>query len=445
MILYQRTKVVLRGLKTTCFNYARPVKVPPAMSESHIPFFDPWFDSSPRGTQPRTKAGCKYTITIIPGVGIGREMIESALEVLECCGAPVIPEWIYDSESDNDVNFMQMSVNRNGVGIKGNIENRSTWQIVKEDTESRNFVFQEALDLYAHVTVLKSFPSLKKISKIHRDMDIVVIRSNTEGEFALLEHQVGPGIYEHLRVISAYNTRRVSEFAFRKAESEGRKKVTVLHQSNTMPLSEGAFVEEFLKVARKFPKIEHEVMSIHQAARQIYEDLKPLDVIVSNSVYCTQLTDFLIGMIGGPRLVGGGSFSHRFAVFQPPINSRSRGLVGKGEANPTAFLLCGAYALDHLGIKNMGQVIRDAIDCAFGCDVMTKDMGGKATTKEFVHQIVKHVQAVISQVSCKYDKPPKIHPKLPAEWAPEKSGLFLQPVKGKSQAKADDIKNCRKT
>uniref|UniRef100_A0A0A9XSH0 Putative isocitrate dehydrogenase [NAD] gamma 2, mitochondrial n=1 Tax=Lygus hesperus TaxID=30085 RepID=A0A0A9XSH0_LYGHE len=227
MILYQTTKVVFRGLMTTGLKYARPVKVPPPMSESHHPFFDPWFDSSPRGTQPRTKAGSKHTITIIPGIGIGKEMIESVLEVFDCCGAPVIPEWITDSENDNDVNFMQTSVNRNGVGIKGNIENRSTWQIVKADTESRNFVFQEALDLFAHVTVLKSFPSLKKHSRIHRDMDIIVIRSNTEGEFALLEHQVGPGIYEHLRVISAYNTRRVSEFAFRKAEMEGRKKVTV--------------------------------------------------------------------------------------------------------------------------------------------------------------------------------------------------------------------------
>ncbi|BES98208.1 Isocitrate dehydrogenase [Nesidiocoris tenuis] len=398
---------------------ARPVKVPAQVAESAHPFFDPWFLNSPRGPQPRTKTGSKHTLTVIPGVGIGREMIDAVLDVFSCCGAPLSFEWIDDVGTVDALENMKMSLSRNGVAIKGNIENRSTKQIVQEDTESWNFLLIEALDLFVHVTLLKSFRGLKSQMRVHDKMDIIVIRSNTEGEFSLLEHQPTEGVFEHLRVITAYNTKRVAEFAFRLAEESGRKKVTLLHQSEIMPMSEGLFVDEFLKVAMEHPTIGHDVLNIHNAVHQIFENIGDLDVILSNSIYCSQLVDILTGMIGSPRLVAGGSFSNRFAIFEPAVNSRSRAMIAKNEANPTGFLLSGAYALKFLGYPEMADIIREGIEVAFEAGVKTKDLNGSATTDEFISQIVKHIRTEVPRVLCKHDKPPDFKPKTPENWAPQ--------------------------
>lgn len=217
---------------------------------------------------------------------------------------------------------------------------------------SRNVALRKTLDLFVYVVPIKTFPGLKnKFGEI----DVVLVRQNTEGEYLMLEHEPVPGVAESLKVITRYNSERIAEYAFRYAIENKRKLVTVAHMADVQPLSEGIFVEAASRVHKKYPEIELNVKEVGVAAVQLCKNPKDFDMILATNLNGSMLINFFNGMIGGPALSSGVNLGENgIAVFEPGARNKGSSIVGQGKANPVAMLFaavgvyCGAMGFRYL-------------------------------------------------------------------------------------------------
>merc|ERR1712241_234127 len=342
---------------------------------------------------PAAKYGGRHTVTCMPGEGIGPEMMGHLKQVYKEAAVPVDFEMIeLDPSTDNydDLYNAISSVRRNGCGIKGNIETKLT----RPDIKSRNVEMRNELDLFVNVLHCQS---RKGVKTRHDNIDVVIVRQNTEGEYAMLEHENVPGVVESLKIVTAENPRRLVNYAFQYALANERKKVTLVHKANIMKLTDGLFLQVATEVAKDYPQIEFNNMIVDNCCMQLVSNPWQFDVMVLTNLQGTIVSNLVCGLIGGPGLTAGANYGPKYALFEPGTRNTGTKLANQNKANPVAMLTASVELLEHIGLDMHAKVIGKAIDTTVNDDkIHTEDLGGNASTKDVVDSILLHVQKQMS-------------------------------------------------
>ena len=327
-----------------------------------------------------------HRITLIPGDGIGPEVASAVIRIIEGSGAQI--EWEQHIAGQQALDKFGVtlpeelleSIKRNKVGLKGPI----TTPVGKGFT-SVNVGLRKALDLYANLRPIRALPN---IPCRNPNLDLVVVRENTESLYSGLEHIVVPGVVESLKIITEKASTRIARFALEFARREKRKKITCTHKANIMKLSDGLFLECFHKVAQEYPDIETHGMIIDNASMQLVMRPEQFDVLLCENLYGDIVSDLCAGLIGGLGLVPGANIGEKGAVFEA-VHGSAPDIAGKGIANPTALLQSAILMLHHIDERAAADEIETAMLKVFEeGQVRTRDIGGTATTDEFAEAII---------------------------------------------------------
>ncbi|KAK3355483.1 putative isocitrate dehydrogenase [NAD] subunit 1 mitochondrial precursor [Neurospora tetraspora] len=340
-----------------------------------------------------TKYGGKYTVTLIPGDGIGAEVAESVKTVFKADNVPITWEQIevsgvQDNASRTEEAFQQAvaSLRRNKLGLKGILHT----PISRSGHQSFNVAMRQELDIYASISLVKNIPGLQTR---HKDVDLCIIRENTEGEYSGLEHQSVDGVVESLKIITRAKSERITKFAFQFALANQRKKVTCIHKANIMKLADGLFRGTFNRLAKDFPQLECNDMIVDNASMQCVSKPQQFDVMVMPNLYGGILSNIAAALVGGPGVVPGCNMGRDVAVFEPGCRHVGLDIQGKDQANPTALLLSGSMLLRHLGLDDHANRISNAVyDVIAQGKIRTRDMGGEASTHEFTRAILDSME-----------------------------------------------------
>jgi isocitrate dehydrogenase (NAD+) len=329
----------------------------------------------------------KHTITLIPGDGIGPEVTSAVVRIVEATNVEV--EWEthyagaqalekYGTTLPDD---LLESIKRNRVALKGPI----TTPVGKGFT-SVNVGLRKALDLYANLRPVRALPN---VPSRYPELDLVVVRENTEDLYSGIEHVVVPGVVESIKIITAKASTRVSKFAFEYARREGRKKVTAVHKANIMKLSDGLFLDCFREVSKDYPEIEADDKIVDNACMQLVMRPEQFDIMLLENLYGDIVSDLCAGLIGGLGLVPGANIGELGAVFEA-VHGSAPDIAGQGIANPTALLQSGILMLRHLGEREAADRVEGAMLKVFRDGaVRTRDIGGTAKTMEFAEAIIE--------------------------------------------------------
>ena len=325
-------------------------------------------------------------LTMINGDGIGPEVCDAVRKVLEGAKAPL--EYEYKDCGADAVNKYGTnlpdetieSVMRNRVGLKG-----PTATGIGTGQQSANVQLRKRLDLYASVRPVRSVPGVKTR---YENVDLVVVRENTEDLYAGIEHVVVPGVVESLKIITEKASTRICQYAFEYATKMKRKKVSAVHKANIMKLSDGLFLDCFRKVARDFPAIQAEEVIVDNLCMQLVKNPEKYDVMVMENLYGDIISDLCAGLVGGLGLVPGSNIGTDCAVFEA-VHGTAPDIAGKGLANPTALLMSTVMMLEWLDLAPVAQRIEKAVWKVYTeGKVKTGDLGGKSNTAEFTRAVI---------------------------------------------------------
>jgi isocitrate dehydrogenase (NAD+) len=332
----------------------------------------------------------KHTITLIPGDGIGPEVSAAVVRIIEAAGVEVEWETHYagaqalEKFGDTLPQDLLDSILRNKVALKGPI----TTPVGKGFT-SVNVGLRKTLDLYANLRPVRALPN---VPSRYPELDLVVVRENTEDLYSGIEHVVVPGVVESIKVITEKASTRIARFAFEFARSEGRKKVTAIHKANIMKLSDGLFLDCFRNVAQDYPEIEADDKIVDNACMQLVMRPEQFDIMLLENLYGDIVSDLCAGLIGGLGLVPGANIGERGAVFEA-VHGSAPDIAGQGIANPTALLQSGILMLRHIGERDAAERIEGALLQVFkDGKVRTRDIGGEAKTTEFSDAVIAAMQ-----------------------------------------------------
>ena len=327
------------------------------------------------------------TITLIPGDGIGPEVVDATVKVLEVMRLPFQFEWceagseIVNKYGTNLPRETIESALKNGVALKG-----PTGTVVGGGLPSANVALRKALDLYASLRPVKSIPGIRTR---YENVDLIVVRENTEDLYSGLEHIVVPGVVESLKIITEKASTRIARFAFELARRQGRKKVSAIHKANIMKLSDGLFLDCCRRVAREFPELTYEEVIVDNLCMQLVRNPEKYDVLLLENLYGDIVSDLCAGLVGGLGVVPGGNIGDQTAVFEA-VHGTAPDIAGKGLANPTALLLSAVMMLQWLGFAGEAARLEKAILGMYAEGrVRTGDLGGKATTLEVTRAIIE--------------------------------------------------------
>jgi isocitrate dehydrogenase (NAD+) len=330
------------------------------------------------------------TITVIPGDGIGPEVTQAVLAVLKAADADLE----YDEQIAGLVALKEVrdplpkatldSAEQNRVILKGPLTTPSG-----SGFRSINVAFRKAFDLYANVRPVRTLVPGGR----YEDIDLVLIRENTEGLYVGVEHHIGMhgdprAAAESVMIITRFGAERVCRYAFEYARANGRKKVTLAHKANILKFTQGLFLEVGRKVAEDFPDIEWEDRIIDATAMHLVLDPYQFDVLVMENMFGDILSDLMAGLVGGLGFAPAGNIGIDTAMFEA-VHGSAPDIAGQGIANPTGLLLSACLMLDHIGQHEVSSRIRSAIDdviCAG--QALTVDMGGGASTTEYTDALV---------------------------------------------------------
>lgn len=327
-----------------------------------------------------------HIITLIPGDGIGPEVSAAVVQIIEATGVEVQWETHYAGAQALEKfgttlpQELLESIKRNKVALKGPI----TTPIGKGFT-SVNVGLRKALDLYANLRPVRALPN---VECRYPELDLIVVRENTEDLYSGIEHVVVPGVVESIKIITEKASTRVSLFAFEYARKEGRKKVTAVHKANIMKLSDGLFLECFYNVSKDYPEIEADDKIVDNACMQLVMRPEQFDIMLLENLYGDIVSDLCAGLIGGLGLVPGANIGEQGAVFEA-VHGSAPDIAGQGIANPTALLQSGILMLRYLGERDAAEKIENAMLKVFAAGkVRTRDIGGQAHTAEFAKAII---------------------------------------------------------
>ena len=331
-----------------------------------------------------------HTITLIPGDGIGPEITAAVKKILAAAGVAITWDEIPPREEfeAKGLDFLKSgvieSIQKNRVALKGPMRTE-----VAGGARSINVGLRQALDLYVNLRPVKN---LESVQARFTDVDLVIIRENTEDLYAGLEHTVVPGVVESLKIITEKASTRIARYAFEYARKFSRKKIHAIHKANIMKLSDGLFLTSIRKVAPEYPEIEYKELIIDNACMQMVLDPHQFDVLLLTNLYGDIMSDLAAGLVGGLGVVPSGNIGYESAVFEA-VHGTAPDIAGKGIANPTALLLSSIMMLRHLGELLSAQKIEDAVHQIYRENkVLTHDVGGKASTSEFTDALIAKIK-----------------------------------------------------
>ncbi|KAG9446506.1 hypothetical protein H6P81_012634 [Aristolochia fimbriata] len=333
---------------------------------------------------PRPGDGQPRAVTLIPGDGIGPLVTGAVQQVMEAMHAPVYFE-TYEVHGDmNKVPQEVMdSIRKNKVCLKGGLATP-----VGGGVSSLNMQLRKELDIFA--SLVHCF-NVKGIPTRHDNVDIVVIRENTEGEYSGLEHEVVPGVVESLKVITKFCSERIAKYAFEYAHLNNRKKVTAVHKANIMKLADGLFLESCREVASHYSGIEYNEIIVDNCCMQLVSKPEQFDVMVTPNLYGNLVANTAAGIAGGTGVMPGGNVGADHAIFEQGAsagNVGNRKMLEEGKANPIALLLSSAMMLRHLQFPSSAERLEAAVNRVIAeGKYRTKDLGGNSTTQEVVDAI----------------------------------------------------------
>ncbi|MHB1130909.1 MAG: isocitrate/isopropylmalate dehydrogenase family protein [Chloroflexota bacterium] len=331
-----------------------------------------------------------YDVTLVPGDGIGPEIAAVARQVLEATGV----QFNWDVQRAGEETMAEQgtplpealleSIRRTRVAIKGPITTP-----VGSGFRSVNVALRKEFDFYANLRPAKTY---KGVITRFDDIDLVIVRENTEDLYAGVEHMVGPDAAESIKIITRRASQRIVRFAFDYAVKQGRRKVTAVHKANIMKLSDGLFLESARQVAANYPQIEFEDRIVDNMCMQLVQKPELYDVLVLPNLYGDIVSDLAAGLVGGLGVAPGANIGETGALFEPVHGSAPK-YAGQNKANPMAIILSGALMLDYLGETEAAQRVRTALaEVVASNEEVTYDLGGKAGTAEMGAAIARRVE-----------------------------------------------------
>ena len=337
----------------------------------------------------------RHKVTLIAGEGIGPEVAAATRRVIDAAGVQI--EWEeLAARTDNATEAGQLvnqgaidSVRRNHVALKG-----PTGTAIAGGAPSVNVALRKTLDLYANLRPVKNLPGVKSRFE---NVDIVLVRENTEDLYSGLEHEVVPGVVESLKIITERASTRIARFAFEYAKRSGRKKIHAIHKANIMKLSDGLFLKSLRAVAERYKDVEYKEMIVDNACMQMVLDPGQFDMLLLPNLYGDVMSDLAAGLVGGLGVVPSGNIGDECAMFEA-VHGTAPDIAGKGLANPTALLMSGIMMLDHLNERPAARRIEAALHKVYRDGKhATRDLGGKATTQEFTDAVISALPVAAPQ------------------------------------------------
>jgi isocitrate dehydrogenase (NAD+) len=329
----------------------------------------------------------RHKVTLLPGEGIGPEVSRATQHILDAAGVEIDWEEIDARTSGASADGGRVlnqtaveSVRRNGVALKGPMATA-----VAGGAPSVNVALRKTLDLYANLRPVKNLPGLKSRFE---NVDLIIVRENTEDLYSGLEHEVVPGVVESLKIITERASTRIARFAFSYAKKEGRKKIHAIHKANIMKLSDGLFLKSIRAVAAEFPEIEYQEMIVDNACMQAVLNPQQFDVLLLPNLYGDVMSDLAAGLVGGLGVVPSANIGDNGAIFEA-VHGTAPDIEGKGLANPTALLMSSILMLHYLGERSAARRIETALAKVYSeAQHTTNDVGGKAGTDEFTNAVI---------------------------------------------------------
>ncbi len=332
-----------------------------------------------------------HTITLIPGDGIGPEVTEAVLRILEASGVAI--EW--ERHVAGVPAFEQMgkalpadlieSIRRNKVALKG-----PTTTPIAEGFASVNVGLRKTLDLYANLRPVWKLPG---VPSRFENVDLVIVRENTEDLYSGIEHEVVPGVVESLKIITARASTRIARFAFAYARRNGRKRVTAIHKANIMKLGDGLFLKSAREVANEYADIKYDEKIVDATCMHLVLNPAQFDVLVMPNLYGDIVSDLSAGLVGGLGLIGAANLGTEIGVFEA-VHGSAPDIAGKKLANPTALLLSAVLMLRHVdeGLA-ADRILAALVRVLASGERCTRDLGGAASTFEFADAVCRALQA----------------------------------------------------
>jgi len=332
-----------------------------------------------------------HRITLIPGDGIGPEVTKATVRILEATGVKF--EWeTYMAGAEAFERYREYipkeliaSIERTRLGLKGPVTTP-----VGEGFSSINVELRKRFELFANFRPVRNLPH---IPTRYPDIDLIVVRENTEGLYSGIEHEVVPGVVESLKIITEKASTRVSRFAFEYARKNGRKKIHCIHKANIMKMSDGLFLRSSRNVAKEYPEITYAEHIVDNTCMQLVMNPYQYDMLLLENLYGDIVSDLCAGLVGGLGLVPGANFGHECAIFEA-VHGSAPDIAGKNIANPTAVLRSALLMLRHIGEHEAALRVRNALEKVYRTrDKLTRDVGGKAGTSEFADAVIEEMQS----------------------------------------------------
>jgi isocitrate dehydrogenase (NAD+) len=333
-----------------------------------------------------TRAPSGHRVTLIPGDGIGPEISRAVQRALAAADLHI--DWeempmranVERKGGNYLADFIFPSIEETRVALKGPLATA-----VVTGAPSLNVAIRQHLELYSNLRPVKN---LEGVSSVFKNVDIVIVRENTEDLYAGLEHMVVPGVVESLKIITEKASTRIAEFAFDYAVNHARQKIHGIHKANIMKLSDGLFLTSIRKVAARFPQIEYKELIIDNACMQLVLDPHQFDVLLLTNLYGDIMSDLAAGLVGGLGVVPSANIGKDAAVFEA-VHGTAPDIAGKDMANPTALLMSAIMMLEHLDETSTAQSIEAALHRIYiEGKHLTRDVGGKSSTTEFTDAVI---------------------------------------------------------
>lgn len=327
-------------------------------------------------------------VTLIKGDGIGPEISDAVVRIIEASGSKI--EWdvqtagadVIEKEGVPLPERVINSVKETGIALKSPVTTP-----IGKGFRSVNVQLRKDLDLYANLRPCYNLPNVKTR---YENVDIVVVRENTEDLYAGIERQVNDDTAESIKIITRAASLRIAEFAFDYAVKNNRKLVSVVTKANICKLSDGLFLECAREVAKKYPQIEFKEILVDNCCMQLVQNPNQFDVLLLPNLYGDIVSDLCAGLIGGLGVAQGANIGKDYAVFEP-VHGSAPDIAGQDKANPTAMLMSAIEMLNYMGLNEYGSKIKKALFATLESDIKTADLGGNTGCKNFADEIIKRL------------------------------------------------------
>ena len=335
-----------------------------------------------------------HKITLIPGDGIGHEVTQAVVRILESTGVRF--EWesyaagaeAYEKYKEYLPKELLESIERNRVGLKGPVTTP-----IGEGFSSINVALRKKFELFANFRPICNLPG---IPTRYPGVDLIIVRENTEGEYSGIEHEVVPGVVESLKIITEKASTRIARFAFEYARREKRKKIFAIHKANIMKMTDGLFLRCARNISKEYPEITYGEHIVDNTCMQLVMNPYQYDVLLLENLYGDIISDLCAAFVGGLGLVPGANLGHECAIFEA-VHGSAPDIAGKNIANPTAMLQSAVLMLRHLGEREAADRVHEALENVYRKkENLTRDVGGTASTTEFAEAVIAAMSATVA-------------------------------------------------